>query len=302
MKNDELLHKWVNGELTAAEQRAFEQRPEFAELQALYRGTAHLRVPPAEGEAVLATILARPKKRSPLVARRRWIGLAAAAAVLLVAAYLFFPSGNTIQWETGLAETQTHTLPDGSTVRLNAATVVEFSEQNWATERTLSLSGEAFFDVVSGSTFTVSTPTGAVRVLGTQFNVRARAEALEVTCSEGRVAVLVADTPVAELGPGDGLRSLDPTTAPERFRFAPTPLPGWWDGVFRFRSVPLRQVLDELERQFALQIDAEAVNVETVVSAAFTKTDADQALRAVLGPLGYTYTRRAGNRIELAAE
>jgi transmembrane sensor len=42
---------------------------------------------------------------------------------------------------------------------------------DWSKERTLSLEGEAFFEVQKGSKFSVVTSDGIVEVLGTSFDV-----------------------------------------------------------------------------------------------------------------------------------
>ena len=70
MKNDELLHKWVNGELTAAEEAKFRQRPEYASLERLRQQMERMQAPDLRGEEMLETILQTPKSE----ARRRVLG------------------------------------------------------------------------------------------------------------------------------------------------------------------------------------------------------------------------------------
>jgi ferric-dicitrate binding protein FerR (iron transport regulator) len=77
-------------------------------------------------------------------------------------------------------------LPDGSQVYLNRNSSVSY-DKNF-NPRNIELEGEAFFSVVSGETpFTVKTTQGEVDVLGTEFNVKAEAEELEVDVEEGVV-------------------------------------------------------------------------------------------------------------------
>ena len=45
MKNDELLHKWVNGELSEAEEESFRERPEYTALQRLREVTEKMHAP-----------------------------------------------------------------------------------------------------------------------------------------------------------------------------------------------------------------------------------------------------------------
>lgn len=69
------------------------------------------------------------------------------------------------------------TLPDSSTVWLNAKSRLSFDERFGADNRNLTLEGEAFFDVEKSTTpFRVRTPLYDVAVLGTAFNVKAYAD------------------------------------------------------------------------------------------------------------------------------
>ena len=77
-------------------------------------------------------------------------------------------------------------LPDGSIVYLNHNSSIEYEQG--LPNRTVEMSGEAFFDVVESDVpFIVRTPHGEVKVLGTEFNVRAQTDELEVEVEEGVV-------------------------------------------------------------------------------------------------------------------
>lgn len=66
------------------------------------------------------------------------------------------------------------TLPDSSTVWLNAGSEVSFSQRFGSTHRDLALEGEAFFEVMKSKVpFTVHTEQFDIAVLGTAFNIRA---------------------------------------------------------------------------------------------------------------------------------
>lgn len=146
--------------------------------------------------------MADPLRQSlPGVVRPRFVawrpvavGLAAAAAVTLAAHWW---TGRPQTLATTVGNRQVIMLADGSNVDLNART--SLSVRMRGTERHVDLlEGEAFFSVVKDSNrpFIVETPAGAVRVVGTAFNVRSYgAGNLEVTVVEG--AVHVAPTGVA---------------------------------------------------------------------------------------------------------
>jgi ferric-dicitrate binding protein FerR (iron transport regulator) len=66
------------------------------------------------------------------------------------------------------------TLPDSSRVWLNAKSKISFDESFGIDNRSLTLEGEAFFDVVKKKVpFRVETPLYTVAVLGTAFNIKA---------------------------------------------------------------------------------------------------------------------------------
>ncbi len=86
------------------------------------------------------------------------------------------------------------TLEDGTKVWLNSETQIEYPLHFSGDSRTLSLSGEAFFDVARDSLrpFEIAVPDGvSIAVLGTRFNVRSYDDAcdVQVTLLEGAVAV-----------------------------------------------------------------------------------------------------------------
>lgn len=84
-------------------------------------------------------------------------------------------------------------LPDGSKTWLNSSTQLTYKSSFWSSERQVALVGEAYFEVVHNddSPFTVSSKNIKTRVLGTKFNVRARAgeDKVVTTLLKGSVRV-----------------------------------------------------------------------------------------------------------------
>jgi len=79
-------------------------------------------------------------------------------------------------------------LSDGTTIWLNSESTLDYDANN---PRKVSLTGEGYFDVAKDPKhpFIVETPSGmAIRVLGTQFNVRNyEGEPFEATLDEGKI-------------------------------------------------------------------------------------------------------------------
>lgn len=132
--------------------------------------------------------------------RRRWPVLSgglAAAAVIAISSGVWWRSAipeTPAPQSTYLRVNERHALPDGSVVELKDGSriAMEFSDA----ERRVTLIGEGHFTVASEAArpFVVDAAGVAVRAIGTAFNVRVDAEAVEVLVTEGRVRVENGDT------------------------------------------------------------------------------------------------------------
>lgn len=148
-------------------------------------------------EAELAEL--GPPVRHATAARRRrtWIprAITAGAALACLALFAWLPPRTPDQGPLQVAATDTGgmrelALPDGSTVRMNTNTRLQVMFT--AAERRVQLDrGEAMFTVAKNPDrpFVVRADGVDVRAVGTAFNVRLHAAAVEVTVSEGRVRV-----------------------------------------------------------------------------------------------------------------
>jgi len=130
-------------------------------------------------DAVRAKIRALPpvQKRFAL---SHWLRYAAAAALFVTSAYVAwnFRRQSTTAFVTKIeapAGARTYvTLPDSSHVWLNAGTRISFDQHFGTDNRSLTLEGEAFFDVEKSKVpFKVHTVAYDIAVLGTAFNVKA---------------------------------------------------------------------------------------------------------------------------------
>lgn len=210
--------------------------------------------------AALAPRLKRPPDRPARRRTRRWT-VALGLPVLLLAAGLWWRQPVAITVPPGGRAAVT--LPDGSTVELNSASRLTYARAfgAWplrpAAQRRVHLTGEAFFDVVPDAAhpFVVETAGARVEVLGTRFNVRARPERTEVALVSGRVRVTEAGRPPVVLARAGQTARLG--ADPVRI----TPLDqvlAWRRQGFTAIDEPVGAVLAEVERRFALTIDAGA--------------------------------------------
>jgi ferric-dicitrate binding protein FerR (iron transport regulator) len=125
---------------------------------------------------------------------RRWFGIAATIALLVVASILLFRPGKVVMSVEVLAlnEVVQEHLSDGSKVVLNRNSSIVFAKAAKDKVRRVNLEGDAFFQVARDVThpFVINTQNVQVEVLGTSFYVNSRATNadIQVFVNSGRVA------------------------------------------------------------------------------------------------------------------
>ncbi|KYG72445.1 FecR family protein [Roseivirga echinicomitans] len=225
--------------------------------------------------------------------RSYWIGIAA-SLILAIGAFFIFKQSNVSANHsivaTSLAEVQTVYLPDSSVVYLNAGSKISFSESQWQEERTLELSGEAFFEVKKGSDFTVETRLGDVVVLGTSFNVKERNNILEVACKTGKVKVTVKPSGESQIiTPGQVLATKD-NGIKDVSSISLVYIDNWRTGDFDFESVMLTEVFEELERQYNVDLEFDMNDIQDrTYTGYFNNRNLTEALQLVCSPMGLNF-------------
>jgi ferric-dicitrate binding protein FerR (iron transport regulator) len=205
------------------------------------------------------------RQQRPAPVRRRQIGLITVlSSVLLLALGTIFYRMNTgmIEYEGRADAPRTVTLPDGSTVVLNAGASIRLA-QYWSadTPRTVWLTGKAQFSVTHPSTnqrFIVQTPDQLrVEVLGTVFTVDEQARQTRVVLNSGHVRLHVASqsTPI-HMTPGDLVDV--PANSQQRItrrRVEPATYNAWTTKQFIFDNTSLGEIADLLAHDLGYQIE-----------------------------------------------
>ncbi len=215
------------------------------------------------------------------------MGAAALIAIILIST-LFLKLSGTKQVVAPRGEFANADLPDGSKVVLNSDSKLTYSRIGWDKHRKVSLVGEAVFEVTKGNNFEVHTTAGFVRVLGTKFNVAYRDKHLEVDCMEGRVEVNLSNGRKEILVAGQGLE-MDNERQVIKKELNMETVGKWVDGEFYYREIPLVVVLNEIERQYNIRIQAAGIANRTYTGY-FRKGDLNETLDLVCQPMGLTYS------------
>lgn len=220
------------------------------------------------------------------------ISIAATIALLLALAAVgyhnFIERGASVPlvYKTDFGEQRSVRLPDGSTVRLNADSRLTLGE-DWAInkDRDVWLEGEAYFSVenkaTSGAKFTVHVREVSVEVLGTRFNVNARAEATEVALDEGKIRLYSStDSTEVTMAPGEVVSVRKEVAEFTRIENADAQIySSWKEGYLIYKDASLATVLEDVRHTFGFTIvvtDSLALNES--ITGALSVSDPDELL------------------------
>ncbi len=191
--------------------------------------------------------------------------IAASVLILLSAGYITYrivSSGhqNMLTAGSGDSKNVIVNLPDGSRVTLNRNTTVTWPDKFDELSRTVELTGEAYFEVVSdlSKPFRVIAGDASVEVLGTSFNVIAGEDKkeVEVFVTSGKVRLTSKDESDAiELTEGLIGKTSDGKTVGE-INTDPNYM-AWNSGILVYESAKLETVLNDLKKVYGIEIVAD---------------------------------------------
>ncbi len=276
---DELIVKTLRGEATDIEVRQLDHwRAESKANETEYQAFLHLwhqaseSAPPAinpppasevimrEGEARRARRGARASRRAAL--RSPWTGIGVAAAAAAVVLLLNLPSGvdrnaptrglYPVESSSSAGDITTLGLSDGSVVRMMPRTRMEFPAR--VDRREVTLEGRAFFAVTADPVpFLVRTRFGELTVHGTRFEVATTANELRVVVVEGEVR-LEGESGSGGVGPGQ-VAYLRPGSPPQVVDHRdPWSMLEWEGGLLIFEATPLSTVAAEMAQHFGRHV------------------------------------------------
>jgi transmembrane sensor len=321
----EAVARSLAGADTPAERDALRRHlaahPERAALVAALDGAlrplaAHAEAP-VDVEAALAKVMARRdspdaaaepaearprlahRPAAPSAATRRWhaspLLRAAAVLVLLAGAGVLWraakggPSAPAARYATTVAERETVTLPDGSTVQLGPESRLAVAAGYGHGAREVELRGEAFFQVGHDAArpFAVRTSDAVIRDLGTAFTVRSPgADGSRVAVTEGSVSLSPASGGAGQVLRAGDRGSVDAGRVVVERGAATEDDVAWTRGRLVFHDAPIARVAEELRRWYGVTLVVDQSLAGRHLTAAFEGKTADDALRVVAAALG----------------
>lgn len=268
---EELAHKWKAGTLTPQERAWFERwYADFNDDELLLSDSKY-----TAADQIRASILNQLNAQidKPQAARTRvyslWRKIAAAAAIIIVISITAIYRNALLNLADPIREIQLtclpgqhrqSLLPDGTHVWLSPGTVLKYPDKFRGKERSVSIRGEAYFEVVHDASHPFIIQSGAVRtvVLGTSFDVDAypQASSVAVTVVSGKVGVLTRNSKQLQLITAGQRTTYQKSTGllnkenyPDAGKYV-----NRRNGIFDFKGVSLQEVSQILETQYGIHI------------------------------------------------
>lgn len=152
-------------------------------------------------------------------------------------------------------------LSDGTKVWLNSDTKLIYPTQFANDIRELELNGEAYFEVAEDQErpFVLSFKGFSVQVLGTAFNVKAYEDECQAqtTLVEGSIKVENGENETKILIPGQQAVIFENNLGIEVKQVETQLYTSWKDGMFRFRSMTLREIMKVFSRWYDVEVQFE---------------------------------------------
>lgn len=262
----------------------------------------------------LAVPLSHPTPSKPSNTARYWrLASAAAALVIVITAGSLYWTGKSTApdsngfYATAIGEQESTQLSDASVLLLNTNSEVrvEYSEEF---RDIYLLRGEAHFTVAKNHErpFRVFAGSGRIKAVGTAFSVHLNDDMVDVTVTEGRVALLSnAVTPDADAHELGELSAGQIASIASNGTNAATPLSNvqdlpirdlsrrmsWTEGSLSFSREPLKNVVQEIRRYSTVTIEFDDPALgEVPVGGMFPVSEVDTLFRTLESTLGLSVT------------
>lgn len=279
----EELQRWLQSD-------AMHQQ-EYDELVIIWQKTDPMQAGPHFNTAIawqqLESKIARSRKQVPVIPLWSGVKRIAAAVVILTAmgtAGYFWYQHNQWQTITASGNNQSFTLPDQSVVLLRKGSRLQYPTSFNKKERSVQLTGEAFFQVQHDEhqPFVIITDNAAIQVLGTSFLVNSAKTEDEIVVVTGKVNVKDKNQPDNQVILTTGERVV---LQKDRFyenKVTDSNFMAWKTGLLNFKLTPLQKVLEDISHYYGIQVVVapgdEAATQSITITVRFENQPLEQAL------------------------
>ncbi len=297
---DNLIARWLDNRLQKDEKEKLEKSGELDELKIVLDDIDTWKVKEFDVDTGLADLNRRkklvitpaPPKDNNI---KRWLNIAASILLFATTSYFswnYFSNQNTVI-KTGIAESKTIELPIGSSIKLDALSSITYKEKDWKNNRTIHLTGQAFFDVTKGNSFKVITKVGTIHVLGTQFNVNVTNQKFEVICYEGKVNVIY-NTDEEILTKGQSVQAKENNLISN---IHTTNVPEWVNGFSKYNKAILLDIVTDLQKYYNTKIELPQQYQNLQFTGTITHKNLNTALQTLFTSMEIKYSIDDNNTV-----
>ncbi len=186
-------------------------------------------------------------------------------------------------------------LPDGSKVWLNAASSIRFPTAFKGKERSVTLTGEAYFEIRKDNDmpFHVEAGNVQVQVLGTRFNLNAYADeaAIKTTLLEGSVKITSRKTSVL-LRPDQQAQLIRSDSSCEihiEKDVDTEEAMAWKDEHFQFNNAELKTIMRQIVRWYDIEVEYKGKSVDRYFTADISRSKNLSAFLKILELANISY-------------
>lgn len=292
---DMLLAKWLEGSLSKDEVVLLESSYDLSQLEEVLKRQENYEINTVPSAQLWEDIVVQLKNSEgttphlqPPSMRRWWIigALMALALFILWIISSYNSTGHVI--ESPPREVMQYALPGGSIIDLSPGSSIDFDTTHWEIERSIVLTGQAYFNVTKGVPFEVKTSSGLVKVLGTSFDIWSHSDnGMMVSCSEGEVSVSnnSGDTKILSTSQRveiDNGRLSDVQNSPVQDDT-------WRSGRKKYYNSKVAWIIGDIERFYDVRVNISPELTEMRFSGVIHTTDLVKALDILTKTMGWTY-------------
>jgi ferric-dicitrate binding protein FerR (iron transport regulator) len=302
----ELLPKYLAGEADTEERMMVEawrdantdNKKEFLAFSKLWNASASS----VEFEAMDIDVewkkleLAIAPVKAKIISLRRVIQIAASLAIISTLALVGLKYSNTETEKSPIAELKNITLPDGSTVSLNANSKIIYQKGFGTKNRSLTLKGEAYFEVAKNKSipFIIQANGASIEVVGTKFNVKAYSDIrkVKVLVTEGSVKLYQSAKPSngTTLSAGESGSFDLPTQTVQKLDISNLNDIAWKTLIVDFNNTSLSDAAAILENTYHVPIEIDPQVQQCLITVHFEKQDLVSILKVLKSTLDLNIT------------
>ncbi len=252
----ELLIEYIQSHGTSADLPAVEE--------VLSKLESYQVISQTESNRIVYAIFETAKNQRKQLGQKYFWRVAASVAFLIFSMIWIYYSfqKQPIEYRTIFGEVKTITLPDGSSVVLNGNSRLSYSSTLVGDSiRTVSVEGEAFFDVVhtkNNSPFIVIVNDEfKVEVLGTKFNIQHRRGRSNVVLNEGSVKVTIRKEKQVQqitIKPGEAITFLESNKVIEKNQVQPEKSSSWKNAKLVLDNMLMKEVIQRMEDTYGVHV------------------------------------------------